>query len=422
VPPFDNSRPTCSLQRGLPIRDRLYAFGGSIGRSCVTDLQIAHFSGPKPVMTRRASEPSASAKPVRNVANALFFTLCVMLAACGGSAKSMPSILAGPLISAPAITPIYVAEECAFGATACDPKTGLVQELDGRAIADGVINPVALAFDKSANLYVSNSIAGINGSSDVTVYTAGTGHLLRRLKGYKGASYALAFSPTGELFVVSDYKNGCCDISGSVAVYAPGGTRPIRRLSDVGSFPGKPAFDASGNFYQPNFDVFPGWIGVYAPGAITPFRIIQKGIGFPLQLDFDAHQQLYVLNGVFGGGSDVTVYARDSDSPTRTITAGLSNSSAIALDSDGGLYVANRGEKKVSASVTVYAPMATAPVRTIRTGIQDPIALAFDTDGNLYVANVPAKGPDTVTVYAPNSETPKQTYRLAEAATALATP
>jgi WD40 repeat protein len=357
-----------------------------------------------------------------NVAKALFLTLCIVLVACGGPAKSVPSTLAQPLTSSWATTSVYVAEECAFGATACDPKNGFVQQLGGRAIADGVINPVALAFDNSGNLFVSNAIAGINGDSDVTVYAARTGRLLRTLKGYKGASYALAFSPGGELFVVSDYKNGCCDISGSVAVYAPGGTRPIRRLANVGGFPGKPAFDASGNFYQPNFEVFPGWIAVYAPRATTPFRIIQKGIGFPLQLVFDAHQRLYVLNGTFGGGSDVTVYAPGKDSPKRTITTGLSNSSAIALDSRGNLYVANRGEKKTPASVTVYAPHAAAPVRTIRTGIQDPIALAFDTKGRLYVANVPAKGPDTVTVYAPNSETPQQTYRLAEGATALAIP
>jgi hypothetical protein len=349
-------------------------------------------------------------------------SLCMVLVACGGPSKSMPSTLAQPLTSSPGITPVYVAEECAFGATACDPKTGLIQELGGHAVVVGVRNPVALAFDKSGNLYVSNSIGGISGNSDVTVYAAGTRRLLRKLKGYKGAANALVFSPAGALFVVSDYKNGCCDISGSVAVYAPGGTRPIRRLSNVGGFPGKPAFDASGDYYQPNFDVFPGWIGVYAPGAATPFRVVQKGIGFPLQLVFDAHQRLYVLNGVFGGGNDVTVYPLGGDSPARTITTGLSNSSAIALDSDGDLYVANRGEKKVSASVTVYAPTATAPVRTIRTGIQDPVALAFDTEGDLYVANVPAKGSDTVTVYAPNSETPKQTYRLGEAATALVIP
>ena len=125
---------------------------------------------------------------------------------------------------------------------------------------------------------------------------------------------------------------------------------------------------------------------------------------------------------MFGGGNDVTVYPLGSGSPTRTVTAGLSNSSAIALDSNGELYVANRGDKKDAASITVYAPTSTMPVRTIRAGIRDPIALAFDAEGNLYVANVPAKAPDTVTVYSPNADAPKQTYVLAEGATALAIP
>lgn len=344
--------------------------------------------------------------------------LCTMLGACSGP-KSMPFALAQPQTVSSATTPVYVAEQCALGAKPCAPSNGLVQQLDGRTIIHGVNNPVALALDKSGNLYVSNSTTD---NGNVAVYAADTGRLLRTVSGYNGVSYALAFSPGGELFVVSNYKKGCCGIGGSVAVYAPGGTHPFRQLSNVGSFPGKPAFDASGNLYQPNFDNFPGWIGVYAPGAKTPFRIVSKGIGFPLQLVFDAHQQLYVLNGVFGGGNDVTAYARGSGSPSRTITAGLSNSSAMAVDSEGNLYVANRGARRVLASVAVYAPTGTAPVRTIRTGIRDPIALAFDTKGELYVANATVKGASTVTVYAPNSENLKRTYRLEAAVTALAVP
>jgi hypothetical protein len=273
--------------------------------------------------------------------------------------------------------PVFVAESCS-GSASCSPAEGLVYRLDGRPITDGVANPVALAVDESGNLYVSNAVTVDAGN--VTVYAADSGRLMRVLTGFRGDSYALAFSPGGDLYVVSHYKNGCCEISGSVAVYAPGKSLPVRRLSDVGSFPGKPVFDTAGNFYQPNFYNFPGFISEYAPGANAPFRTINKGIGFPLALKLDTHGQLYVLNGVFTGGTDILVYAHDGDSPSITITAGVSNASAIALDSSGDLYVANRGQGDVPSSVSVYAPGASEPTRTIQTGIHDPCALAFDAE------------------------------------------
>jgi len=333
----------------------------------------------------------------------------------------------GPLMAAQraplAASPVFVAELCAQSAyvtASCLPAEGLVYRLDGRPITKGVANPVAMAVDKSGNLYVSNAVTVDAGN--VTVYAADSRRLMRVLTGFKGDSYALAFSPGGDLYVVSHYKDGCCEIRGSVAVYAPGKTLPVRRLSDVGSFPGKPAFDASGNFYQPNFDDFPGFINVYAPGASAPYRTIREGIGFPLALTFDTQGLLYVLNGTFENATDILVYPRGGDSPSITITAGVSNASAIALDSSGDLYVANRGEGDIPSSVSVYAPGTSEPMRTIQTGINVPSALAFDAAGNLYVANAPAKGASTVTVYAPEAIMPEGVYRLAETPTALAVP
>jgi sugar lactone lactonase YvrE len=315
---------------------------------------------------------------------------------------------------------VFVAESCAESAS-CSPADGLVyRPYYGRPITDGVANPVAMTVDKSGNLYVSNAVTDKAGN--VTVYAAGSGRLIRVLTGYRGNSYALAFSPSGDLFVVSDYIDGCCEIAGSVAVYAPGTSLPVRRLSDVAAFPGKPAFDASGNLYQPNFYTFPGFISVYAPGANTPHHTIREGIGFPMALTFDTRGQLYVLNNVFGGGSDILVYPRDCNVPSITITTGVSNPSAIALDSSGDLYVANRGQGDVPSSVSVYAHGASEPTRTIQTGIDVPVALAFDAAGNLYVANAPVKRENTVTVYAPEAETPEKVYRLAAAPTALAVP
>ncbi|MBV8489002.1 MAG: hypothetical protein JO199_00635, partial [Candidatus Eremiobacteraeota bacterium] len=143
------------------------------------------------------------------------------------------------------------------------------------------------------------------------------------------------------------------------------------------------------------------------------------GIGFPLALAFDRSGRLYVLNGLFGGGTDVTVYAAASLTLAYTIEAGVINASAIALDSHDNLYVANDGDKRAPESVTEYARGTVTPLRTISTGIRHPIALALDARGNLYVANSPS-GTSTVTVYAPHMNSPVRTYVLSESATALA--
>lgn len=346
-----------------------------------------------------------------------FLASVFALTACNAAADAVPPSLPSSQSVAPSAPSIYVAESCQAGSTSCPRANGLVYQLGGRTITRGVANPVAVGFGKSGNLFVSNALTVDNGN--ITVYAPGSGRAMRTIAGYPGVSYAFVFSPSNELYVVSHYKSGCCVIKGSIQVYAPGGTRPIRHLSGVGAFPGKPVFDESGNLYVPNFYNFPGFITEYSRGATTPFRAITEGIGFPLALLIGGHGQLYVLNGVFGGGTDVLVFAHARASLSRTITEGVSNAAAIALDTHGRLYVANRGEKKVPPSVTIYAPGTSKPELTIRTGIRDPIALAFDAGGKLYVANAALRRINTVTVYAPGAVTPERTYRLTESAMAL---
>ncbi|MBV8723645.1 MAG: hypothetical protein JO277_15950 [Candidatus Eremiobacteraeota bacterium] len=347
----------------------------------------------------------------------LGIALCAVAAACEGRPTALPAGALGPRVGGHPTPVVYVAESCVPNAASCAPADGLVRSLRGRTITAGVVHPIALAAGANGDLFVSNAVGSESG--DVTVYSA-NGRLLRTLDGFRGRSYAMAVSHSGELYVISNYKYRCCDIKGSVAAFAPGGTRPVRHLTGVGSFPGKPAFDAYGNLYVPNFDNFPGYVGVYAPSRTAPFRTISQGIGFPLALAFDARGRLYVLNIVFSGGYDVAVYAPGADAPSHTIEAGITNASAIALDPDGNLYVANRAEKGRLANVTAYSPQSFAPARRIFAGIADPIALAFDAAGTLYVANAPVRGTSTVTAYAPGSVKPLRVYPLAEQAAALA--
>src|SRR5215469_4843669 len=65
------------------------------------------------------------------------------------------------------------------------------------------------------------------------------------------------------------------------------------------------------------------------------------------------------------------------------------------------IYVANCGVMcggSNHSTVTVYGPRGTTVQRTISEGLQDPVAMAVDHAGNLYVAN--RRASNTITVYA----------------------
>lgn len=309
---------------------------------------------------------------------------------------------------------VYVAQAC--NSQQCYPAPGLVSELQGGSITDGVSSPVALALDNSGRLYVAN--APDNDEGNVTVYSR-NGQLMQVLTGFLGNPYDMVFDNSGDLYIVSTHVDGCCEIKGDVTIFPPGATRPSSWLAGIGGFPGKGAFDG-GNYYQPNFWTFPGWIGVYSVGATTTSRTIQ-GLGFPMQVKVDAYGELYVLNNIFGGGADVLVYARNGSAPIATIQTGVLNASAIAIDAEDELYVANRAQGTTPGSVSIYAPWTTKPWRTIHEGITNPVTLALDASGTLYVGNAPAAGTNTVTVYAPNTTTPEATYPLTYAPTAILT-
>jgi hypothetical protein len=84
--------------------------------------------------------------------------------------------------------------------------------------------------------------------------------------------------------------------------------------------------------------------------------------------------------------------ANGDTAPIRTISGeatGLSQASAVAMDSQGNLYVANA----TGATVTVYAPLASgnvAPLRTLTAeGMGTPAALAVGVGDDVYVATCP---------------------------------
>jgi sugar lactone lactonase YvrE len=349
---------------------------------------------------------------------ALFSSILLVLCACSSNASvapSSPNVAAGLRKSSGPTA--YVAEVCQQPSGSCSPAGGLVETLTGQTITDGIADPWSLAFDAQGNLYVGNA-NDPQSTGTVTVYPAGQTSPSHTIKNLPGNPRALAVDSSGNLYVLGNAKVGCCGIEGFGRVYAPGGTKLIMKLSGVASFPGRPAFDSQGNFYVPNFSVFPGGIAVYAPGAKKPSRVIEQGIGFPKVLAFDASGNLYVLNGTFSNRSNVTVYSPGSSSVLRTLSTGMSDADTMTLDSAGNVYVANERP----SGVLVYAAGTTTLTRTIVKGVKFPTGLAFDANGNLLVANNPTHRRTSVTVYAPGAMQPSRKYPLQQSPTVIVSP
>jgi DNA-binding beta-propeller fold protein YncE len=170
-------------------------------------------------------------------------------------------------------------------------------------------------------------------------------------------------------------------------VYGADKTTPaynIRSLFSVAT-----AIDNDGEFYdaqlQGPYGGRGGVVKIYSPGKRLPDRVITQRTDNPAAVALDTAKNVYVVNA-----GNVTVYRAGATSLLRTVSAGLKAPSALAIDSKGYLYVAD----KQANTVTVYAPSSTNLVRTIRTGIQKPRSIALDARGKLYVANA-----RSVTVY-----------------------
>ena len=145
-------------------------------------------------------------------------------------------------------------------------------------------------------------------------------------------------------------------------------------------------------------------------GNIPPMSVLKGSkteLLYPGGLYVGADGELYVT--VYSCSSSncthdaVNIYApgaKGDEAPARQIVGdktGLNYASAITLDSQGNIYVAN------GSSITVYAPSANGndpPLRTItgsKTGLAIPEGLAVSSSGILFVAN---EHSNAITAYA----------------------
>jgi len=206
----------------------------------------------------------------------------------------------------------------------------------------------------------------------------------------------------GVLYVVNTFNNGPC----SVAEYKPGASSPFLTITNGLGDAATVAVDAHGNVFVNTRDLntLADVVVVYAPGATRPTRKIELPIsGYdlgPEGMAFDSAGDLFV--GAFlpqtaalhvfrirAGGT----HARDLD--LKDVPGGGSGFSGVAVDPSGNLYVAGL------SGIGVYAPGAHTPFRQISSGGG---FIAIDgTNGVLYSGNAE---------YAPGGDTPVNTVQL----------
>jgi sugar lactone lactonase YvrE len=224
----------------------------------------------------------------------------------------------------------------------------------------------SIVADSKGNLYV----AGLG----ILVYPPGYQRPLYQIRRKARISEALAIDPSGDLYSDSvDY----------ISTYAPTGRdgrmKWLRSFRDGVHDSDALAFGPSGELFVANRgDVYErrphADVAIYAPGATQPSQMITAGIEAPIKLAVDSKGRLYVAcEPTEHHRGWVSVYAPGGTQPLRKITNGVDGPSDLAVDPSDNLYVANFG----AHSVTVYSPGGAKLLRTIRKGLDEPTTMVI---------------------------------------------
>jgi hypothetical protein len=116
-----------------------------------------------------------------------------------------------------------------------------------------------------------------------------------------------------------------------------------------------------------------------------------------------AWPKIYVTNYPNNIGA-VTTYTADGSQSAPTITAGLSNPLAVAVDATGKIHVTNC----CNSTVTTYTADGSQSTPTITAGVSGPWGVAVDAAGKIYVANT---GNNATTALRPTTRTAPQAPR-----------
>jgi hypothetical protein len=201
----------------------------------------------------------------------------------------------------------------------------------------------------------------------VTVYSAPYGGPpLTTISSNIDDPVSLALDSNANLFVVNAAAN-------TVTEHAPpySGT-PVVIAKGLNT-PSSAAIDARGNLFVANLNSTPNSVVEYTPpfsSSSAPAATITNGVNEQGSIAAMS-SNLFIPNQ---GANTVTEYAAPYTNPPTTIVGGQSQPLALAIDSTGNLYVANYGNNTVTTYGAPYAPGSWA---TIANGITAPLALTL---------------------------------------------
>jgi hypothetical protein len=219
---------------------------------------------------------------------------------------------------------------------------------------------------------------------------------------------ALTFDPSGNLYVTESTPQRR---QGVIVEYAHGDYHAERTITDGICAPMRPFIDRSGTLFVANQDCGrsrTGSISEYTAGQSKPFRTIDAGVDHPDGLALDRMGNIYLIQ--FDSNS-VVVYGREGRSPMRILHPGTARGGdapiAIAFDSEDRVYIATTTMVLDGGSIAEYSSQGRDLLRTITNQVQNPSALAFDGHDNLYVADMGPAAYDNgwISIYAPNAKT-----------------
>jgi sugar lactone lactonase YvrE len=295
---------------------------------------------------------------------------------------------------------LYVASYSANTVTAYAPgKTSPSYQ-----ITKGMDTPYALAVDSAGNLFVLNcpNCAYYNhkraDQGSVAVYARGaTSPSYTITKGIHNP-IALAFDRSDNLYVASCPTKAAPHIctanyyvqpaGGTVTVYPPGKESPAYTISNGIDAPRSLAIDSSGALYVGN--IGDATVAAYKHGTTTPWYDIYLGVFdgvLPTSMAFDRKGNLYVAMCSFGATGRVCIYPPGSATPIAYYqTPPNYNPRVLAFDHSGNLYVLDIGIDVIRSkpghrnqvAIFVYAPETGTPFREISTGINYAMAMAIN--------------------------------------------
>ncbi|HZY95741.1 MAG TPA: hypothetical protein VFE35_01430 [Candidatus Cybelea sp.] len=265
----------------------------------------------------------------------------------------------------------------------------------------------------SPKLYISNATGG------VAVYSTGSNpQLLQTITHGVPRTGGIWVDKRGILYAVN------VPISSqqtSLPEYKPGASSPFRTITNGIVNCSYVAVDKLENVYVTGVDTSNEsfFLEIYRNGQLSPSQTLTiphpqvsrvSGLAFDLTGALLVGESVYLKPGV--------VYRLAPASQNFT-NLNLQNApgGAIAVDKAGNLY-AGSGSSAGAQAIAVYAPNSTTPSRQI--AVQNILgALAVKPDGELYT-ETGGDGPPQISVYAPGSNSPMQTFDAAAGGISLA--